>query len=230
MKTHLLWLALALMMQTGLLHAEDEFAAQMRDDLRRRRFTYEQILEAGRQPQHRKEVVRQLIEIVQQMHADPMQGNLVKVSIQLLGELKAEEAIEPLADRLMYIRTNKHINFLTPMEAHYPCALALERIGKASIGALVKKIGASKDSEERNEAAWVIMEIEGSEAAMARMAALAKERLSEKPRFDEAWKYIKSYKVKLYHPIYYKTDPEYRQWVDEGRPSTLQHPEALPAP
>ena len=133
------------------------------------------------------------------------------LAARLLGELNASEAIGTLNKHLLFRHEPNWFSFrpIIPQE-QYPCALALVQIGYPAIQAMVGKIqlptslssGQKKlQQEERELAAWVIMQIMGRDEAAAKLEKLAGQRSSPyKERLEEAVDYIRSYKIVRVEP------------------------------
>jgi len=122
----------------------------------------------------RKRVVRGLITILESKEsAGPLSP--VRLAIELLGELRAAEAVKPLCEWLTYAPGGDPKLTTTMAVTIRNCA----------------------DEEKRKVAAWVLMKIEGKDQAVARLQKSLERRAGGQPqekRWKEAIEYIRTYK------------------------------------
>ena len=145
----------------------------------------------------RKQIIQRLIVIAQTSGIKSDADGPRAKAIRLLGTLRAEEAVEPLSRFITYAPRVNFIWEMMPREAYYVCAVALCDIGEPSVPAMLRKIDTSEDEEERNIAAWVIMQIEGKDQAAHRMSTLmetSKYDSRAHSRYLAAKDYILNYK------------------------------------
>jgi hypothetical protein len=157
--------------------------------------------------QEQKERIAELISLVERNDIDASLGGSQHIAITLLGRYRAKEAVPALARRLMYLPEFKPGT--APMsetgitQMYYPCAAALVEIGQPSpvIAEMTNKIQNSADADERNLAAWVIMQVQGSAQAMVTLDALrARGDGGHKERLSAAREYIDTFKPTYNHP------------------------------
>jgi hypothetical protein len=111
----------------------------------------------------RDEKVQELISIVKNPDVDTVEHGPLQSAISLLGVYRAREAVDPLVERLTFlpIRTSRIIfESRAPTQSWYPSTRALLEIGDASVNRLLYKIEFSDRKEERELAAWVIMQLQ----------------------------------------------------------------------
>ena len=141
----------------------------------------------------RRELIQGL-EVIVNQSADTSYGGSTHTAIMLLGHMRAGESAKVLRDNLMF-QLSEHEPFGKKMikQDFYPCADSLVKIGSPSIGQMTDLIRSSKKVEERNLAAWVIMEIEGAKQATYRLQRLANIVAREdKPNYLGVINYIKN--------------------------------------
>lgn len=110
----------------------------------------------------RSALIADLIAIVERKGIGQASGGPLDLAVQLLGNLRASEAVRALAKRLTYVPTGFPVTELLPAEYYYVCAEALIKIGQPSISAMTDIIRQSSVEHEPNMATWVIMQIEGT--------------------------------------------------------------------
>lgn len=180
--------------------------------------TNEQRMAIGTIRRQHAENVGLLIQLVGQKDVDDSWEGVRHLSIRLLGDMLATEAIPVLAERLTYLPTGPIVTEVLPREFYYPCAVALVNIGPPSVGAMIYTIHWNKDTTMRDLAAWVLMQIEGKEQAAQHMQDLADKSYDNrtKPRLQEAHDFIANYK-----PILSPPGVEPRPVKLLGRPETV---------
>jgi hypothetical protein len=155
----------------------------------------------------RKNLINDLIAIVESKEVDTDFHSPLRLAIDLLGEFRAQEAVEPLIQRLMYIPDNFSTDEEIPAEAYFVSAVALRNIGQPAVQPLVNKIVQSNNEEERDLAAWVIMNIEGSEQSVFRLNRCASRDAQRSLRYADAVRFIESYTPDFDHPRRSQIDP-----------------------
>jgi hypothetical protein len=112
-------------------------------------------------------------------------------AIELLGELRATEAIPLLLEHLDFLPGG--LPFRVPPPRQFPSVLALTRIGSPALDSLVKLTAA--DESICWLSAWAIAKIDGPPAALARIqtAAAAETDPERKKRLEEAVRAAQSY-------------------------------------
>jgi len=149
---------------------------------------------------NRKDDIAQVLAILEKEDIDQAFNGPLHRSIKLLGAWRASEAVVALTNRFMYVPTDFDIEEMLPSEAYHVSAVALVQIGEPSIGVMVERIRMTKSTSERHLAAWVIMEIEGKEQAMCRLARMSQQDKIATERYAEAEEFIKTYVPKFEHP------------------------------
>jgi hypothetical protein len=161
---------------------------------------YERSVAFDRIVSERETLIRDLISVVTRGDADKSYNGPLHTAIRLLGKLRATAAVPALSGRLMYLPEYPFgivwQDEMLPTECYYPCALALRDIGEpSSVRAMVGTIGrASTGEEERDLAAWVIMEIEGKDQTAHRFDDLIKQGGPHKEKYEAAKQFILNYK------------------------------------
>lgn len=144
----------------------------------------------------RGRVIYGLIGIVSKDASDPAAKDL---AIQLLGDLRALEAVDTLVENLMFLPSEMRVTSLRPTEEYYPAARALQQIGgqQTIMALIVRRIRAPRPAEERHVAAWVIMSTEGKDQAVFRLTKYAESIQPTDPmrgRVEDAAAFVRDYK------------------------------------
>jgi len=147
----------------------------------------------------RENVIGQLLKILRVENGDrSYQGSLHR-AIDLLGKLRAKEAIESLVRIIEYVPDNFETEEMIPSQAYYVAASALVEIGQPVIPAMMAEIKNSSSTKQRNIATWVIMEIEGKNQAINRIqTAIDQGKVSQS--FSAAKEYITNFQVSFGNP------------------------------
>ncbi len=143
----------------------------------------------------RKQTIDALLGIASKPGCNKIFNGPLHYSIVLLGKLRACEAVKTLSRLLMFVPDGFETDEELPREYHFVAAVALVSIGNPAIDPMVSVITSVDDKEERNLAAWVLMQIDGKELAIRRLEYLAekdvgapKERLLAAKTHLENWK------------------------------------------
>lgn len=164
-------------------------AGLLSEDVLERGTTYNKILD------QRKNTINELVSIINQPNIDKSsESNSFYYAIELLKISRAKEAVNALSNHLMYVYDYLRTDETLPSEYYYVVAVALVEIGNQSIESMLAKIQKGDSEEERNLAAWVIMQIDGKEQALNRMDIMINKGGESKERFESAKKYIENYK------------------------------------
>lgn len=148
----------------------------------------------------RAQLVSDLVKILESKEPNTDDRGPLSLAIRLLATLRAPEAVPGLCARLMFLPTGRVVSELQIMQMYYPCAQALIGIGQPSIAPMLGIIRESKAVEERELAAWVIMQIEGKEQCLHRLTTLISSGSPESSQFRAASEFISSYKPKFGFP------------------------------
>lgn len=168
--------------------------------------------------QEQKDRVAELISLVERDDIDASLGGPQHIAITLLGRYRAKEAVPALSRRLMYLPEYKAgtlpVSETGLTQMYYPCAAALVEIGQPSpvVLEMSSKIQRSANREERELAAWVIMQIQGSAQSIVTVESLRAQAPGDgnrKERLAAAKEYIENFKPTYNHP---------RAQVSESRP------------
>ncbi len=163
--------------------------------------TWERQAAAKQILEQREQTIQQLIAILHEKGINRDFGGPLHLAIDLLGKLRAPQAVPHLCKLLTYLPEGEAMRHETiPSEAYYVAAVALWRIGGPAVNAMEVTIRKSKDDTERKLAAWVIMQIEGKEQALARMDRWAGSRRIGADHFRQAKTFIETYKPVFEHP------------------------------
>lgn len=149
----------------------------------------------------RADIIRELVSVIERPDTDKSCDGPLHRAIVLLGKLRAEEAVEPLADRLMFIPEGFRVEEDIPSEAYYVSAVALVQIGYPSINVMLSRIKLTQDQRERSLAGWVVSQIEGKEQASYRLRRLAETDSSSRAIWDTAAAGISAYVPTRGHPL-----------------------------
>ena len=84
------------------------------------------------------------------------------LSIELLGSLRAAEAVPYLARRMTF-KPNQILDEWRPREYEFPAAVALSEIGFPAVPAMIANVRTSEDPMTRDLSAWVIERVVGPE-------------------------------------------------------------------
>ena len=159
----------------------------------------------GSAERDRDRKIAELVSIVETTNDRIEADDTLELAINLLGIYRAKEAVPTLAKRLMFLPLSRiHSLERVPSEMYYPAARALVNIGEPSdvVYTMIRKIAASESAKERQEAAWVIMEIRGAKVAVWSLRAARKDATEpiERQRLQTAADFIQHYKPKLAYP------------------------------
>ncbi len=145
--------------------------------------------------QERTALIAGLLKIVAERDIDRSFNGPLHYAIELLGILRATEAVKPLTEMLSYEPTGFRSEEAAPSEFRHVAAVALSRIGDAAVDSMITVISTSEEKEKRELAGWVLMKIDGKEYALQRLEYLAakrgaiqRERLLEIKTYLENWK------------------------------------------
>jgi hypothetical protein len=150
----------------------------------------EKLLEiAARSEESRALVIDRLMDVVEDLsakHEYPLATAWMK-SVNLLGELKAIEAVEVLVNTLDH---TGQTGIIVSIHRH-PARTALVKIGEPAVPKLIEALAHAKPAI-RTEAAWVLYSIDKGQAQTAIEAAIEKETDNEiRQVFKEILKRIK---------------------------------------
>jgi len=117
------------------------------------------------------------------------------LAIELLGELRASEAVEVLLGNLTYCNPVMYGSYRT-WESDFPAAVSLSEIGNPALGPALAKVARTDDELERELCCWIIERVEGEELApIVLQLAIDKERYSGgKARLQAALEYLQKQK------------------------------------
>lgn len=194
MRSLYLMIVLAALFSATATQGADEAASAVADLLSKapltRQAAFDRILG------ERTRMIKDLVAILQKPDIDTSFNGPRHRAVVLLGQIRATEAVEPLAKCLMYVPEGFMVYEAIPREAYHVCAVALRDIGEPSVPAMLKVIAGSSNQEERDIAAWVVMEVEGKSQARCRFEGLAKMAKDDtsRARYKSAGDYIQSYK------------------------------------
>jgi len=148
--------------------------------------------------QERKSIVSDLILVLNRDDVDTSFRGPLHMAIDLLGELRAEEAVGPLSKHLMFVpRSEMGMEVGNKSREHYyVSAVALTKIGQPAIQSMIRIVLESLNDKERNLAAWVIMKIEGSDQAIHRLHSLVQKNKNSLAvsMLEEAESYLRFYR------------------------------------
>jgi len=96
---------------------------------------------------------------------DPLRVGTARSAVELLGELRAEEAVNLLAENITFKAFYKSSKRPQPAEDLYPAIKALSRIGMKSIDPVLKKACAEPGEEVTDCSARVIFAVLGKDLA-----------------------------------------------------------------
>lgn len=132
----------------------------------------------------RKELIEGLINILRDEKIKSENRSCALTAATILGELRATEAVEILAENMSLRKKSPIVSGPTLwLETAYPCMGALIKIGKPSIPAMVKLISENDDEDILHYAGFVIKEIEGKKIGkLILVDALATETDKEKQK------------------------------------------------
>lgn len=146
--------------------------------------------------------IRQLILVLGEDGVDRSYRGPLHVSITLLGKLRAAQAVEPLSAMLTYVPEGFEADEAIPSEHYYVAAVALGDIGQPAIPAMLDTIKTAQRQQERNLAAWVIMQVEGKDQALHRFSVLARADGQASQRFRAAGDYLRTYVISYGNPLF----------------------------
>lgn len=124
----------------------------------------------------RQHKVEELIRVVEDEATDENTVKGKTAAMALLAEFRAPEAVEALANQLMFLPPPGRVLNTEPVatQKFYPAVRTLIAIGEPSDACrqMLKKIIEAKHHEERDLATWVIMTILGKQEAKTRLSAI----------------------------------------------------------
>jgi len=157
--------------------------------------------------QEQKGRIAELISIIERDDIDSTLGGPRHIAVTLIGRYRAKDAVPALSKRLMYLPDYKPGS--SPMsetgitQMYYPCAAALVEIGQPStvVTEMSKIIQSSANSDERDLACWVIMQIQGSGQSVVTFESLQKLAPAEgKGRLGTAKEFVENFRPTFNHP------------------------------
>jgi hypothetical protein len=114
----------------------------------------------------RERIVSKLIEIA---GSDPVGGRQYdssrRVAITLLGEYRAEEAVDALVRLLLYEEKPSFAFSRDPVSMRYPAALALAKIGVPATQKTIVRLGETQDATEVELCVYILYRIYGKDIA-----------------------------------------------------------------
>ena len=118
------------------------------------------------------------------------------LAIELLGDLRATEAIPVLLDNVKYCNPAALSGEYLPWQFDFPAAVSLAQIGNPSVEPALATLEVTNDELERQLCCWIIKEVEGEELApIVLQLAIGKERYSgSKARLQAALEYLQKQK------------------------------------
>lgn len=143
--------------------------------------------------QDRTQLINKLIAVIRARPTDTSFRSTFFYAVELLGDMRALEAVEPLSECLGYTPKYFWPSEQLPREYFYRCAFALRQIGEPSVGVLMERIDTARSKQEIEIAAWVIMETEGSDQSLCRLDKVIKEG-EDKANYQKAKEFILTYK------------------------------------
>ncbi|MDP2897372.1 MAG: hypothetical protein Q8Q12_12590 [bacterium] len=144
----------------------------------------------GRILDERRSLVQSLLRVVwsdtddaREVRAEVLRLNSPKLlAIELLGDLRAKEAISSLLGNLTY-RVNTILLGPTQgprLDRQYPAAASLAKIGNPAVPEVLSFLGRSTDPIERHLCVWILVRIDGRDVARFRVEkAIESSRLSD---------------------------------------------------
>jgi hypothetical protein len=103
-----------------------------------------------------------LVQLLRAKAEYPRRTSVKRDVIRLLGELRAERAVEYLVTNVAFYYPDVWENYAL---ADYPAAIALTNIGYPSVKGIINQLIHPTTEEELKLFAWVIISIEGAERA-----------------------------------------------------------------
>jgi hypothetical protein len=164
-------------------------------EARKARHTYDTFV------QQRNADIQALIAILRDKDADPDFDGPKNCAVELLGEYRAVEAIDPLMENLFYAPRPHVIDHAQCREAYYTCAVALEKIGSPCLNKIYLRMPKAK-KEEQQLLAWIVEGILQKDEAMAALEFQKQQAGKENQQvFADAVEYLKNYKPDFTPPF-----------------------------
>jgi hypothetical protein len=113
--------------------------------------------------------VEQVSAIVRKYASDPAKKGTVKSSMELLGKLRAKDAVPLLVDNLTFAVFYKNTKALQNADTLYPAVSALIEIGMPAIEPVLARVEASSADADLQAGAAVLRGVLGAELAAERL-------------------------------------------------------------